>query len=205
MQSATRIPSRQSHTLLCPKRIPCDRENEFLVGPIRPRSLHHQSRQSNHHYLDRKPRRGLATSMLPSVLGDLCGRVPRFGALASVVVQSIIGSVACECEPHTLTHGVTAMISFCSLSRLALAGAIFLTAGIVAAQHDVGSGATKDVASGSTSRGGTANKRTSTRSTTVRRPRPPVRRGVTAEQYNAQGDEFFAAKEYDDAFEAYTK
>jgi len=39
----------------------------------------------------------------------------------------------------------------------------------------------------------------------VRRPRPPVRRETTAEQYIQQGDEFFQAKQYDDALEVYLK
>ncbi len=93
------------------------------------------------------------------------------------------------------------MINLSFLPRLSIAGVILLTCGIVVAQHDVGGGGTtKDVATGDSSR----TKRTTTRAT-VRKPRPPVRRGITAEQYNKQGDEFFTAEEYDDALEAYNK
>jgi tetratricopeptide (TPR) repeat protein len=96
---------------------------------------------------------------------------------------------------------LTSMIIFRFLPRLSIAGVIVLTCGLAVAQHDVGGGATKDVATGdSTSR----TKRTTTR-TAVRKPRPPVRRGITAEQYNKQGDEFFEAEQYDDALEAYNK
>src|SRR6266446_5200158 len=87
------------------------------------------------------------------------------------------------------------------LPRLSIAGVMFLTCGIAVAQHDVGGGTTRDVATPDSS---SRTKRTTTR-TVVRRPRPPVRRGITAEQYNKQGDEFFTAEEYDDALEAYNK
>src|SRR5437867_3336251 len=102
------------------------------------------------------------------------------------------------------------MITFRSLSRLAVAGAISLTSGIVVAQHDVGSGGgtTRDVAtSESTSRGSVGARRSPARTTTTARrpPRTPVRRGTTAEQYNQQGNGFFDAKQYDDALEAYEK
>ena len=86
--------------------------------------------------------------------------------------------------------------------RLSIAGVVLLACGMAVAQHDVGGGGTtKDAASGDSS---SRVKRTTTRPT-VRRPRPPVRRGITAEQYNKQGDEFFTAEEYDDALEAYNK
>src|SRR5713226_911745 len=87
------------------------------------------------------------------------------------------------------------------LSRLSIAGVIVLTCGIAVAQHDVGGGTTKDVATPDSS---SRTKRTTTR-TAVRKPRPPARRGITAEQYNKQGDEFFTAEQYDDALEAYNK
>jgi tetratricopeptide (TPR) repeat protein len=94
------------------------------------------------------------------------------------------------------------MIIFRLLSRLSIAGVMLLTCGIAVAQHDVGGGGTtKDVATGDSS---SRTKRTTTR-TTVRKPRPPVKRGITAEQYNKQGDDFFTAEEYDDALEAYNK
>src|SRR5437588_9612491 len=94
------------------------------------------------------------------------------------------------------------------LLLLTLAGMLSLT-GVAMAQHDTGSGG------GATSGGATSTgespsrapvKRTTTRRpTTVRRPTAPARRGITAEQYNKQGDDFFEAKQYDDALEAYTR
>src|SRR5712692_2914156 len=80
------------------------------------------------------------------------------------------------------------MIIFRFLPRLSIAGVMFLTCGIAVAQHDVGGGTTRDVATPDSS---SRTKRTTTR-TVVRKPRPPVRRGITAEQYNKQGDEFEA-------------
>src|SRR5437660_3752908 len=102
------------------------------------------------------------------------------------------------------------MITFRSLSRLAVAVAVSLTSGIAVAQHDVGSGggATKDVAtSESTGRSSAGARRSPVRApaTARRPPRTPVRRGTTAEQYNQQGNGFFDAKQYDDALEAYEK
>lgn len=93
------------------------------------------------------------------------------------------------------------MIIFRFLPRLSIAGVMLLTCGIAVAQHDVGGGTTRDVATPDSS---SRTKRTTTRPV-VRKPRPPVRRGITAEQYNKQGDEFFTAEEYDDALEAYNK
>jgi tetratricopeptide (TPR) repeat protein len=93
------------------------------------------------------------------------------------------------------------MTIFRFLPRLSIAGVILLTCGVAVAQHDVGGGTTRDVATPDSS---SRTKRTTTR-TVVRKPRPPVRRGITAEQYNKQGDEFFTAEEYDDALEAYNK
>src|SRR5712691_8779409 len=96
------------------------------------------------------------------------------------------------------------MIIFRDLSRLALAGALFLTGGAAMAQHDVGGGSTSGAAvSGESSRSNTPVKRTTVRKpTTIRKP-APVRRGTTAEQYNQQGDQLFEAKQYDDALEAF--
>src|SRR3954465_7226160 len=91
--------------------------------------------------------------------------------------------------------------------HLALAGILLLTAGSAMAQHDMGGGAAAGGAAnggGSTSRIAPA-RRVPKRTTTVRRTTTPARRGVTAEQYNAQGDEFFRAENYDDALEAYLK
>ena len=97
------------------------------------------------------------------------------------------------------------MITYRHLSSLALAGALSLTAGVVMAQHDVGGGSTKDVATGGDS-SSRSSKRVRTTPSTVRRPpRAPARRATTAEQYNQQGDELFEAKEYDDALELYLK
>jgi tetratricopeptide (TPR) repeat protein len=93
------------------------------------------------------------------------------------------------------------MIIFRFLPRLSITGAILLTCGVAVAQHDVGGGTTRDAATPDSS---SRAKRTTTR-TVARRPRPPARRGITAEQYNKQGDEFFTAEEYDDALEAYNK
>src|SRR5258708_22444095 len=84
------------------------------------------------------------------------------------------------------------MIIFRFLPRLSIAGVILLTGGVAVAQHDVGGGTTRDAAPPDSS---SRAKHTTTR-TTVRKPRPPVRRGITAEQYNKQGDEFFTAEEY---------
>jgi tetratricopeptide (TPR) repeat protein len=99
------------------------------------------------------------------------------------------------------------MIKFRSLLFLALAGALLLTAGAAMAQHDVGGGSTTGAATEgeSNSRASTAVKRARTTPSTARRPRPPVKRGITAEQYNQQGDELFEAKQYDDALELYLK
>src|SRR6266480_4400542 len=102
------------------------------------------------------------------------------------------------------------MTTFRSIFLPAIFSIVSLTAGVVLAQHDVGGGSTKDVATPageSTGRRGSGVRRTSARATAgaPRRPRVPVKRGTTAEQYNQQGDEFFDAKQYDDAFDAYTK
>lgn len=93
------------------------------------------------------------------------------------------------------------MTIFRFLSRLSIACVLFLACGVAIAQHDVGGGTTRDTATpDSSSRAKHTPKRT-----VVRKPGPPARRGITAEQYNKQGDDFFAAEEYDDALEAYTK
>src|SRR5260370_39690743 len=101
------------------------------------------------------------------------------------------------------------MTVFRSLPQFVLTGALLFTAGAVMAQHDVGGGSTRDAASGAvaeSTRGTTSVKRSRTRASTsaVRRPRAPLRRGITAEQYNQQGDEVFKAEQYSDALEAYT-
>src|ERR1041384_340028 len=92
-------------------------------------------------------------------------------------------------------------------ARFALAGAVLFTAGTVMAQHDMGGGTTSGGATGGStdSSRGTSVRRTTRRTTPTRRTTAPVRRGVTAEQYNAQGDEFFQADKYDEALEAYQK
>src|SRR5262245_27874811 len=101
----------------------------------------------------------------------------------------------------------TSMIILLLRTIPTLIGTLLLTAALAIAQHDMGGGgATSGAASGGESTSRTTVKRAATRSSTVpRRTRPPVRRGLTAEQYNKQGDDSFAAKEYDDALEAYTK
>src|SRR5262249_27689404 len=97
------------------------------------------------------------------------------------------------------------------LSPLALVGALLFTAGTAIAQHDMGGGGTT---SGSAVGGGSSSRTTTPlRRATEARPNtsptnttaPPARRGVTAEQYNAIGDEAFKAKQYDAALEAYQK
>lgn len=96
------------------------------------------------------------------------------------------------------------MTMFRSLVRLALVGVMSLTAGVALAQHDVGGGATKDVASpagDATGRRGTSVKRT----TPTRKPAAPARRGTTAEQFYQKGNAFFQAEQYDEALDAYTR
>src|SRR5260370_469380 len=94
-----------------------------------------------------------------------------------------------------------------SLSRVALVGALSLTAGVAMAQHDVGGGSTSGAATGGDSSRGNTVRRTTVRrpTTTTRKPTGPVRRGITAEQYNKQGDDLYESKQYDDALEAYQK
>src|SRR5689334_11952399 len=93
-----------------------------------------------------------------------------------------------------------------SFTRLALIAALSLTAGTAMAQHDVGGGAVSGgAAAGGDSGRSTPARRTIRRPPTTRRPTAPARRGITAEQYNAQGDEFFKAENYYDALDAYTK
>src|SRR5260221_1379545 len=99
------------------------------------------------------------------------------------------------------------MIKFRFCSSLAIAGALLLTAGVAMAQHDVGGGSTTSAATGGESNGRrtTTVRRPRPAPATVRKPRPPVKRGVTAEQYEQQANEAFAAKQYDDALELYLK
>src|SRR5262245_21096762 len=96
-----------------------------------------------------------------------------------------------------------------SLCRAALAAALLFTAGVAMAQHDMGGGGTTSGAatsSGSSSRSTAPVRRPPARRTTPRTtPTAPPRRGITAEQYNALGDEAFKAEKYDDALEAYQK
>ena len=89
----------------------------------------------------------------------------------------------------------------------AFAGALFLTAGVAMAQHDVGGGTTSGTAIGgaTSTRSSTPIRRTPPRRSGPARTSSPVRRGITAEQYNTQGDEFFKAENYDDALEAYQR
>src|SRR5580765_1557550 len=97
-------------------------------------------------------------------------------------------------------------------ARFAFAAVFFLSAGVATAQHDMGGGGTT---SGSATGGGATSSSPSRATTTVKRPprrtppprttTPPPKRGITAEQYNAQGDEYFKAENYDDALEAYQR
>lgn len=98
------------------------------------------------------------------------------------------------------------MINLRSLTRVALAGTLFLTAGAAMAQHD-GGGSTSGGATSGADSGSRAKVKRAPRKppATVRKPAAPVRREITAEQYNQQGDTLFEAKQYDEAFEAYTK
>lgn len=99
------------------------------------------------------------------------------------------------------------MINIRSLTRVALASSLFLTAGAAMAQHDVGGGSTSGGATPAATSGSRAAVKRVPRKppATVRKPPAPVRKEITAEQYNQQGDALFEAKQYDDAFEAYTK
>src|SRR5258706_1501220 len=99
------------------------------------------------------------------------------------------------------------MIKFRFCPGLAIAGALWLTAGVAMAQHDVGGGSTTSAATGGESNGRrtTTVRRPRPAPATVRKPRPPVKRGVTAEQYEQQANEAFEAKQYDDALELYNK
>src|SRR5207253_7403537 len=91
-------------------------------------------------------------------------------------------------------------------TRFALIAALSLPAGTAMAQHDVGGGATGGgAAAGGDSGRSTPARRTIRRPPATRRATAPVRRGITAEQYNAQGDEFFKAANYDDALDAYQR
>src|SRR5947207_3455077 len=96
-----------------------------------------------------------------------------------------------------------------SLFRVSIAGTLLFTAGVAMAQHDMGGGGTTSgaaTAGGSSSRSTAPVRRAPVRRTTPRTtPTGPVRRGTTAEQYNAFGDEAFKAEKYDDAMEAYQK
>src|SRR6266516_3341312 len=100
------------------------------------------------------------------------------------------------------------MINLRISARLALVASVILLPRVASAQHDVisGGGSTRDVAVGeSSSRPASAPRRTVRAPSTARKPRPVIRQGITAEQYNQQGDEFLAAKQYDAALEAYEK
>src|SRR4051812_3261539 len=81
---------------------------------------------------------------------------------------------------------------------------MFSISAIAIAQHDVAGGSTSDSANAGDSSRSAPRVRRTPRATTPR-PRAAVRRGLTAEQYNAQGDTAFDAEQYDDALDAYTK
>src|SRR5215471_13666551 len=91
--------------------------------------------------------------------------------------------------------------------RIVLALFVILCAcSLTFAQHDVGGGSTVAGGSIDTSRIASPRVRRAPASAT-RKPRPatPVRRGVTAEQLNQQGDTLFGAENYDDALDVYTR
>src|SRR6185295_14128446 len=98
------------------------------------------------------------------------------------------------------------MFKFRAVSFFTVSALVLLSGIVASAQHEVGGGVASDAAVGSESRSGSRVRRAPTRTSPARRPAPPpVRRGITADQYNQQGDTFFEAENYDEAFEAYTK
>src|SRR5207253_8388471 len=97
------------------------------------------------------------------------------------------------------------MINLRAKSLLAVATLVLSISGIAVAQHDVAGGSTSDTATAGDSSRATTRVRRTPHPATSARPRAAIRRGLTAEQYNLQGDTFFDAEQYDDALETYTK
>src|SRR5882724_3994877 len=100
-------------------------------------------------------------------------------------------------------------MSASSRSRKSLVGLaailfLLLASNVLRAQHDASGGSTKDMVGGSvaggTGRARPASKPASASTIARRRTPPPVRRtvtrGLTAEDYNRQGDEFYKANNY---------
>src|ERR1700751_3319412 len=86
---------------------------------------------------------------------------------------------------------------------------LVLSAGahVCMAQHETGTGGSSGAASGGGTTSSASSSRNTVRRTPPRRTPParttPARRGITAEQYLAQADELFKAKNYDEALDAY--
>src|ERR1044072_9092197 len=84
------------------------------------------------------------------------------------------------------------MFKLRALSLMTIIALLLLTAVVAVGQHEGGGGVTSDSATSSDAgRGSVRIRRAPTRPTAVRRPAAPVRRGITAEQYNQQGDTLF--------------
>src|SRR5436309_7993984 len=105
----------------------------------------------------------------------------------------------------TLPQEIQAMITLRVKSLLAVAVFVLSICEVAVAQHDVAGGSTSDTATAGDSSRATTRVRRTPRTSTPARPRAAIRRGVTGEQYNLQGDAFFDAEQYDDALDAYTK
>src|SRR5437588_6840429 len=105
----------------------------------------------------------------------------------------------------TLAQEIQPMITLRAKSLLVVATLVLSISGIAVAQHDVAGGSTSDTATAGDSSRATTRVRRTPRPATSARPRAAIRRGLTAEQYNLQGDTFFDAEQYDDALETYTK
>ena len=97
------------------------------------------------------------------------------------------------------------MITLRAKSLLVVTLFVLSISGIAVAQHDVAGGSTSDTATAGDSSRATTRVRRTPRPSSSARPRAAIRRGLTAEQYNLQGDTFFDAEQYDDALETYTK
>src|SRR6185436_543634 len=98
------------------------------------------------------------------------------------------------------------MFKLRALPLAATIAIVLLTCVAAVGQHEGGGGVASDAAtSGDTGRAGIRIRRAPARAPAARRPAAPVRRGLTAEQYNQQGDTLFSAEQYDDALEAYSK
>src|SRR5438093_12506623 len=97
------------------------------------------------------------------------------------------------------------MITLRPMTFTMVTAIVLSISGIAVAQHDVAGGSTSDTATAGDSSRATTRVRRTPRPPTSARPRAAIRRGLTAEQYNLQGDTLFDAEQYDDALDAYTK